>query len=1093
MKTLTKQTMIKKLLTIIALATSSLSYGQKVVTSGQSTYIICGDSVRSFGSNYAGQLGHGNTIDLSLPKTIHTLSGIIDVSASGAHVLFLKNDGTVWACGVNSYGQLGTGNTYNVSTPVQIPGLNNVTAISAGGNHSLFLKSDSTVWVCGYNFYGQLGLGDNTNRHTPTQLTSLQKYTTAISAGFFHSLFLTKYSIVYASGMNSEGQLGNGTTTDSNIPVLCNNTIFIKAISAGVGHSLFLNTSGKVLSCGANANGELGISNNENRASPTQITSITNVTKINAGSGHSMFLKNDSTVWACGYNSYGQLGLESPYKINTPIQVPGLNKIIAISAGKDIFEFFNFYQRIDGKIFGCGFNKYGQFGNGEFRSSHKSPTQMPDPCAVPTPPQSSITINGSGSSSSICQGSDVNISCTTVGSNPDMRLVLDNTINLNNPIAIDKNSHAVFVLNNNNSVTAYNFDGTVYKTYPNLSLSNIWAFTVDDNDNLYINNGSVDGNGYLQIHKCDNTGTLISSIPNLSLGASNLITDLVYYNQPGYVQNLYYSDTLAGQAAVNFIDMNDPNYLTNSGAIYLYNKHYTSLSMDNVYGDKRLLMADPINHVLEGVPMFNNQGETPMPLVDSASTAGMALDYIYADTLINPDAAVMMVSSRTTGIVGLASSNLAPDGSITSQIDTSFTSMFNAVSPVGAVLVKRGNLTEYWVADNGQNKLLRLSLYNYNITPTLPAGLTFNAVKGVIEGTPKVITAPQTYTLSIYYGLGGFGSSTSTFTLGVTSSSGVSNTAGAASATANQPDGTTKNYIDAQNCTQLVVITDFAGGTSPGLTQVTQTVASTGTVAVGNKNFVRRVTSVQAQQTENLNVKLKFFYTYEDVKEFNLANPTYTLTNDTVKATNPGRSMPVAMLHMHDSYDTINSNWVKNPTFYQSLFALWNPSTKLWELNVPVLKLSEFYMGPPSVATGFNCANSGKDTIIANDYYVWPNSYDTLFTSGDYVDTLVNHTGCDSVAKLHLTINITTGLNQAALASGISVYPNPSNGVFNIRFNNAVVMPSKVRVIDVLGNEVLNKTISSNDTIDLSAYQSGIYYLMLESEGATKTWRIVKQ
>ena len=287
-------------------------------------------------------------------------------------------------------------------------------------------------------------------------------------------------------------------------------------------------------------------------------------------------------------------------------------------------------------------------------------------------------------------------------------------------------------------------------------------------------------------------------------------------------------------------------------------------------------------------------------------------------------------------------------------------------------------------------------------------------------------------------------------------------------------------------------MTDFAGGTSPGLTQVTQTVASTGTVAVGNKNFVRRVTSVQAQQTENLNVKLKFFYTYEDVKEFNLANPTYTLTNDTVKATNPGRSMSVAMLHMHDSYDTINGNWVKEPTFYQSLFALWNPSDKLWELNVPVLKLSEFYMGPPSVATGFNCDNSGNDTIIANDFYVW-NYPDSLFTSGDYVDTLVNHTGCDSIVQLHLTINITTGLNEAALNSGISVFPNPSNGVFNIRFNNAAIMPAKARVISVIGTELMNKTITSSDQIDLSPYESGIYFLSIENEGATKTWRIVKQ
>lgn len=90
---------------------------------------------------------------------------------------------------------------------------------------------------------------------------------------------------------------------------------------------------------------------------------------------------------------------------------------------------------------------------------------------------------------------------------------------------------------------------------------------------------------------------------------------------------------------------------------------------------------------------------------------------------------------------------------------------------------------------------------------------------------------------------------------------------------------------------------------------------------------------------------------------------------------------------------------------------------------------------------------------------------------GASVDTLINHTGCDSIVQLHLTINITTGLNEAALSSGISIFPNPSNGVFNIRFNNATIMPAKARVINVIGTEVLNKTITSSDSIDLSPFK----------------------
>jgi alpha-tubulin suppressor-like RCC1 family protein len=44
-------------------------------------------------------------------------------TAGASYSLFLKNNGTVWACGDNSYGQLGDGTQNNSSTPVQVNGL----------------------------------------------------------------------------------------------------------------------------------------------------------------------------------------------------------------------------------------------------------------------------------------------------------------------------------------------------------------------------------------------------------------------------------------------------------------------------------------------------------------------------------------------------------------------------------------------------------------------------------------------------------------------------------------------------------------------------------------------------------------------------------------------------------------------------------------------------------------------------------------------------------------------------------------------------------------------------------------------------------
>jgi alpha-tubulin suppressor-like RCC1 family protein len=1076
----------KKILCITAIAASSVGYAQKIAGGiGHSLHICPNGSAQTWGKNILG-LGNGTNTNNVLPKTITALSGtVISVVAGFGHSLFLKNDGTVWAYGNNEFGQLGVGDTINRLTPVQVAITGSVIAIAGKGLHSLFLKSDSTVWACGENTDGQLGLGDYINRRIPQQVP-ITGSISAIDAGYRHSLFLKSNGYAWSCGYNARGELGSilvpaTTNAKSNTPVQVFSFPKIIAISAGDGHSLFLKDDGTAWACGYNHFGQLGRGNNADLSVPLRIDSLTGVvTKIDAGHLSSGFIKSDGTVWVCGYNGYGQLGTLNNENYNVPVKAAITGSVTELSIAHDLFNPHSLFLKSDGTLLACGSNINGQLGNGSSgQHVNSTPTQVqslcqPPPTVPPTvaPPQ--IPNN------SVCKGSPVNASAVTIGSNPDRQVIVDNSINLNNPIAIDKNSTGVFVLNNNNSITKYNFNGAVVNTYPSLSLTNIWAFTVDESDNVYINNGSTDGNGYPVFIKCNPTGATVTAIPNGFMGVPNYVTDMVYCDNAPFLENLFVADTANGNAAINGTNMNDNNAFTNSIAFNLYNNRYTSLSYDNFYPEKRLLMADPINHVLEAQPMFNYTA-TPTPLLDSAATAGMALDFISADTTFK----MIAVSSRTTGILGIATSIRNPDGSVYSYLDTTLTSAVNATAPVGMVLVKNGNNLQYWVADNGQNKLLRISLYSYQITPTLPAGLIFNSISGVIEGTPTTVTAPQTYTLSIYSLLG---STSTTFTLGVTPANGLSNAVGTSTSAANQADGKSVTHTDPNNCTQLAVITDFVGGKSPGYTQVNQTVSTASTVAVGNKNFIRRVTSVKAQQTESLKGSLKLWFTYQDVQAFNVANPTNPINNDTTLAN--GHTTQIATLHMHDTINAAAQQWGKQAIFNTAL-ASWLPTRQLWEVVIPISKLSDFYVGPPSAATGFSCSTTGSNTITANDYYVW--NYDTLFTSGNYVDTLINHTGCDSIAKLNLTINITTGVSQMANGSGINVYPNPNNGVFNIHFSASAVEPSRVRVINVLGTEVYNKIHASSTSIDLKGVDNGVYFVIIEHKDKPIVWRIIKQ
>lgn len=127
--------------------------------------------------------------------------------------------------GLNTYGQLGDGNTdvcncHTNYVPEQIVS-SNVTAIAAGANHSLFLKSDGSLWAMGNNSAGQLGDGTYGSFPTfgsnqPEQIVSSN--VTAIAAGGDHSLFLKNDGSLLAMGDNSNGELGDGTFNNTNVP-----------------------------------------------------------------------------------------------------------------------------------------------------------------------------------------------------------------------------------------------------------------------------------------------------------------------------------------------------------------------------------------------------------------------------------------------------------------------------------------------------------------------------------------------------------------------------------------------------------------------------------------------------------------------------------------------------------------------------------------------------------------------------------------------------------------------------------------------------------------------------------------------------------
>ncbi len=179
----------------------------------------------AWGANGSGQLGIGTNTGSSVPVAVTMPAGVTftSVTAGNIHSLALGSDGKTYAWGDNSLGQLGDGTTWYRYVPVAVtmpPGVT-FTSVTGGYQSSVALGSDGKAYGWGANYYGQLGNGSTTNSSVPVAVTMPPGVTfTSVSASIgTYSVALGSDGKTYAWGSNGSGQLGNGTTTNSSIPV----------------------------------------------------------------------------------------------------------------------------------------------------------------------------------------------------------------------------------------------------------------------------------------------------------------------------------------------------------------------------------------------------------------------------------------------------------------------------------------------------------------------------------------------------------------------------------------------------------------------------------------------------------------------------------------------------------------------------------------------------------------------------------------------------------------------------------------------------------------------------------------------------------
>ncbi len=102
--------------------------------------------------------------------------------------------------------------------PDTVRGIQDVVQISAGKDFSMALLADSTVWMWGRNNSGQLGNNSTSQSNVPVQVIGLSQVV-EISAGDAHSLAKTADGSIWAWGNGALGVLGSGSSANSLVPI----------------------------------------------------------------------------------------------------------------------------------------------------------------------------------------------------------------------------------------------------------------------------------------------------------------------------------------------------------------------------------------------------------------------------------------------------------------------------------------------------------------------------------------------------------------------------------------------------------------------------------------------------------------------------------------------------------------------------------------------------------------------------------------------------------------------------------------------------------------------------------------------------------
>ncbi|MNJ98463.1 Regulator of chromosome condensation (RCC1) repeat protein [compost metagenome] len=319
-----------------------------------------------------------NSFDLSTTKWKHVDTGT-------AHSCGLRDDGKIFCWGYGNNGQLGYGsNGMNMLLPIALSttgGWNNQiwSQLSVGMRHTCAIRLvDGQLFCWGYNYRGELGDGSTSQRNAPVPLSSTDGWNAYswkyVSAGSNQTCAIRSDNQLFCWGNNAHGQLGDGTTNNSNVPVAVSSTSggvdsWIQ-VTVGSNQTCAIRSDGRLFCWGLNTSHQLGDGTATTSSIPVAVTSPSGGVDLwkhvsNRSADHACAIRSDDKLFCWGMGSYGRLGNGGSSNLSVPTAVSPSPDGGSSWKKVDVQEYSACAIAMDDKMFCWGHNGYGQLGKGD--------------------------------------------------------------------------------------------------------------------------------------------------------------------------------------------------------------------------------------------------------------------------------------------------------------------------------------------------------------------------------------------------------------------------------------------------------------------------------------------------------------------------------------------------------------------------------------------------------------------------------------------------------------------------------------------------------------------------------------------------------